>query len=342
MDARSSVALWLDELAQQRRQSPHTVAAYRRDLEKLLELAGELPLGTLTTAQIRRFVGQLHAGGLGGRSLARALSSWRGYFRWLGRHGQAATNPVEGVRAPRSPRALPKVLSPDEAARLLEMGRSASTPLSGGASGAAAAGVAADAGRGLVGEAGRNALTDLAADAPDAAASDLVALRDQAMFELFYSSGLRLSELTALDLACLSDIAAGEVRVLGKRGKTRLVPVGREARLAIAAWAARRHELAGDAETALFVGVRGARISVRIVEQQLARRAQARGLAQHVHPHMLRHSFASHVLQSSGDLRAVQEMLGHASIASTQVYTHLDFQHLAKVYDQAHPRARRK
>lgn len=299
MDARSSVARWLDELAQQRRQSPHTVAAYRRDLEKLLELSGDVPLGTLTAAQIRRFVGQLHAGGLGGRSLARLLSSWRGYFRWLGRHGQAASNPVEGVHAPKSPRALPKVLSPDEASRLLD---SAST----------------------------------------ATATDPVALRDQAMFELFYSSGLRLSELTALDVACLSDIAGGEVRVLGKRGKTRLVPVGSAARQAIAAWAERRHELAGEGETALFVGVRGARVSVRIVEQQLARRAQAIGLAQHVHPHMLRHSFASHVLQSSGDLRAVQEMLGHASIASTQVYTHLDFQHLAKVYDQAHPRARRK
>lgn len=355
MDARNTVVLWLDELAQQRRQSPHTVAAYRRDLEKLLELAGEQPLTTLTTAQIRRFLAQLHAGGLGGRSLARLLSSWRGYFRWLGRRGAAPSNPIEGVRAPKSPRALPKVLSPDEASRLLDTGRSASTPLSGGASRAVAAGVAAAAGRGSVGDvvgdvvgdaggdAGGDALEDSAADAPPAAAaSDLVALRDQAMFELFYSSGLRLSELTALDLACLSDIAAGEVRVLGKRGKTRLVPVGSAARLAIAAWAARRHELAAAGELALFVGVRGARISVRIVEQQLARRAQARGLAQHVHPHMLRHSFASHVLQSSGDLRAVQEMLGHASIASTQVYTHLDFQHLAKVYDQAHPRARRK
>jgi len=335
MDARSSVTLWLDELAQQRRQSPHTVAAYRRDLEKLLELAGGQPLATLTPAQIRRFLAQLHAGGLGGRSLARLLSSWRGYFRWLGRRGAAPSNPIEGVRAPKSPRALPKVLSPDEASCLLDTGRAATASMS----------RSRGARRGAIG-AGADAAADSLADAPETAAqdavADVVALRDQAMFELFYSSGLRLSELTALDLACLTDVAAGEVRVLGKRGKTRLVPVGREARLAIAAWAARRHELAAAGEPALFVGVRGARISVRIVEQQLARRAQARGLAQHVHPHMLRHSFASHMLQSSGDLRAVQEMLGHASIASTQVYTHLDFQHLAKVYDQAHPRARRK
>lgn len=294
-DAPVSLALWLDALAQQRRQSPHTVAAYRRDLEKLLELAGEDPLAALSSAQIRRFVGQLHARGLSGRSLARVLSSWRGYYRWLGQRGECVHNPVAGIRAPKSPHALPKVLSPDEAARLLDI------PL-----------------------------------------ADALAVRDQAMFELFYSSGLRLSELAALDLDCLADVAAGELRVRGKRSKTRVVPVGRAAREAIAAWALRRGELAAAAETALFVGVRGARISVRVVELQLARRAQASGLAQHVHPHMLRHSFASHLLQSSGDLRAVQEMLGHASIASTQVYTHLDFQHLAKVYDQAHPRARRK
>lgn len=307
MTARAAVAAWLAELAVQRRQSPHTVASYRRDLERLLELAGETPLAELTPAQIRRFVGQLHARGLSGRSLARLLSAWRGHYRWLGRHGGTASNPVDGVRAPKSPRALPKVLSPDEAARLLD-------------GGAVAAAGEADA---------------------DAAA-DPVERRDQAMFELFYSSGLRLSELAALDRDCLADIAGGEVRVRGKRNKTRLVPVGARARSAITAWVEVRGELAAADEEALFVGVRGARIAVRVIELQLARRAAAQGLPQHVHPHMLRHSFASHVLQSSGDLRAVQEMLGHASIASTQVYTHLDFQHLAKVYDLAHPRARRK
>lgn len=170
-----------------------------------------------------------------------------------------------------------------------------------------------------------------------------ITLRDQAMFELFYSSGLRLSELTSLDLDCLDSLAhEGEIRVTGKRDKTRIVPVGTTARKAVQQWQVVRAELAKADEAALFVGRRGARISPRVVEERLRLRAVQLGLDTHVHPHMLRHSFASHVLQSSGDLRAVQEMLGHASIASTQVYTHLDFQHLAKVYDQAHPRAKRR
>lgn len=301
MTAQASVDAWLAELAEQRRLSPHTVAGYRRDLATLLELAaaaggagGSFALADLQVRHIRRFAAQLHARGLSGRSLARTLSAWRGFFGWLGGRGLAAQNPVEGVRAPKSPKALPKVLSPDEAIRLLE-----------------------------------------------APGETLLDLRDQAIFELFYSSGLRLAELAALDTDCLADVAAGEVRVLGKRGKPRLVPVGGKARTALAAWAARRAELAGPDESALFVGRYGARLGVRMIELRLKRRALLMGLPTHVHPHMLRHSFASHVLQSSGDLRAVQEMLGHASIASTQVYTHLDFQHLAGVYDKAHPRAKR-
>ncbi len=293
------VAAYLDELALQRRLSAHTVSAYRRDLAVLEALVAELPAGlsfrNLPTHQLRRFVAALHARGLGGRSLARTLSAWRGFYGWLGERGEVATNPVEGVRAPKSARALPKVLSPDEANRLLE----------------------------TTGE-------------------GLAELRDQAMFELFYSSGLRLAELAAVELASVADILAGELRVLGKRSKLRLVPVGAKARVAVARWAERRGEMAAADERALFVGARGRRIHPRVVEAQLKRRALAQGLPMSVHPHLLRHSFASHVLQSSGDLRAVQEMLGHASIASTQVYTHLDFQHLAKVYDAAHPRAKRK
>jgi integrase/recombinase XerC len=165
-------------------------------------------------------------------------------------------------------------------------------------------------------------------------------LRDRALFELAYSSGLRVSELTGLDVEAL-DRAGGEVRVTGKGAKTRIVPVGEQALVAIAAWLPVRSRLAAPAETALFVGRSGRRVTVREVQRRIKRWALAAGLATDVHPHILRHSFASHVLQSSGDLRAVQEMLGHASIASTQVYTHLDFQHLAKVYDAAHPRARR-
>jgi integrase/recombinase XerC len=169
---------------------------------------------------------------------------------------------------------------------------------------------------------------------------DLV-LRDRALFELAYSSGLRLSELAGLDIDGV-DGARGEVRVWGKGSKERIVPVGAPALRAIDTWLAARSLLAAPGERALFVGAHGRRLSPRSIERRLAAWAIRSGLGRHVHPHMLRHSFASHVLQSSGDLRAVQEMLGHASIASTQVYTHLDFQALAKVYDAAHPRARRK
>ena len=295
----ASVRAYLDELAQQRRSSLHTVRSYRHDLELLCRLLAELPgeacLASVQSHHIRRFVAQLHTRGLGGRSLGRTLSAWRGFYRWLGQRGQTTHNPVDGVRPPKSPQALPKVLSPDEANRLL------------------------------------------------ATASDnLLQVRDQAMFELFYSSGLRLAELAALDLSCLDELLGGEVRVLGKRKRLRIVPVGSQARQAVASWVAQRPRLAAAGEAALFVSQRGTRLGVRMIQLRLQRRGLAQGLLARVHPHMLRHSFASHVLQSSGDLRAVQEMLGHASISSTQVYTHLDFQHLAAVYDQAHPRARRK
>ena len=166
-------------------------------------------------------------------------------------------------------------------------------------------------------------------------------LRDRALFELAYSSGLRVSELCSLDVDAL-DAAAGEVRVTGKGSKTRIVPVGRAALAAIAAWMPARAGMAKPGERAIFVGKRGRRVGPRDVQRRIKRWSLLAGISTDVHPHMLRHSFASHVLQSSGDLRAVQEMLGHASIASTQVYTHLDFQHLAKVYDAAHPRARRR
>lgn len=292
-----AVAAYLAELAEQRRQSPHTVSNYRRDLLRLLTLAGDIPLAELQVHHIRRFVAQLHGQGLAGRSLARLLSAWRGFFKWLGRGDAVRANPCEGVRSPKSPKHLPNALSVDEAARLLE---------------------------------------------PDDESDPVLAARDSAMFELFYSSGLRLAELAALDCDALDTaLHEGEIRVLGKRSKARLVPVGSKAREALAAWAAVREALAAEGEIALFVGQRGGRISHRMIQLRLARRAVQLGLPRHVHPHMLRHSFASHVLQSSGDLRAVQEMLGHASIASTQVYTHLDFQHLAKVYDAAHPRAKR-
>jgi integrase/recombinase XerC len=167
-----------------------------------------------------------------------------------------------------------------------------------------------------------------------------LSLQDAAMFELLYSSGLRVGELVALDLS--DEPQKGEVTVTGKGSKTRTVPVGAKARDALKRWLALRGAIAVPDEKALFVGGRGKRISPSRVWQRLTRWARRRGLAEHVHPHMLRHSFASHLLQSSQDLRAVQEMLGHASISTTQVYTHLDFQALAKIYDAAHPRARKR
>jgi integrase/recombinase XerC len=177
----------------------------------------------------------------------------------------------------------------------------------------------------------------------DAPAETPAELRDKAMFELAYSSGLRLAELVSLDLAQAETIRRdAELTVTGKGGKTRSVPVGEKARAAIEAWLRARALLARAGVPALFVGARGERIAAGVVRARLARWAWRAGLPQHVHPHVLRHSFASHVLQSSGDLRAVQEMLGHSSIATTQVYTHLDFQYLAKAYDAAHPRAKRK
>lgn len=292
------IEVYLDELAQQRRQSPLTVTSYRRDLESLWRLNAELPVpGGLLALQahhIRRFAAQLHVRGLSGRSLARILSAWRGFYRWLGQRGEIAANPVDGIHAPKSSKALPKALSTDEMSRLLA--REVET---------------------------------------------ILEIRDRAMSELFYSSGLRLAELAALDMDGLPGLLAGEVRVMGKRRKERLVPVGRFAREAVALWAQQRDQLAQPGEIALFVSRRGVRISMRMIQICLQRLAAKQGLPVRVHPHMLRHSFATHLLQSSGDLRAVQEMLGHASIASTQVYTHLDFHYLSRVYEAAHPRAKR-
>jgi integrase/recombinase XerC len=172
-------------------------------------------------------------------------------------------------------------------------------------------------------------------------ADDRLGVRDKAIMELFYSSGLRLAELLGLDLADL-DLRDRTVRVLGKGRKTRIVPVGRHAREALQSWLRERAALASVEERAVFVGVNGRRLGPRVVQRRIAHWARMQGLPTHVHPHMFRHSFASHLLESSSDLRAVQELLGHANIGTTQVYTHLDFQHLARIYDAAHPRARKR
>jgi integrase/recombinase XerC len=292
--ARRLLEGYLRHLTDERRLSVHTARGYQRDISALIDLAGTTPLDRLQVHEVRRFVAQLHARGLDGRSLARALSAWRGFFRFLGRDHGFQQNPCVGIRAPKAAKKLPRALSPDEAGRLMEID-----------------------------------------------ADDPLALRDKAIFELFYSSGLRLSELTGLAIGDV-DFDDATVRVTGKGAKTRIVPVGAYALKALRAWLAERGGLAADGETALFVNRKGLRLGTRSVQLRLERWALKLGLGRRVHPHALRHSFASHVLQSSGDLRAVQEMLGHASISTTQVYTQLDFQHLAKVYDAAHPRAKKK
>jgi len=287
---------YLAWLSNEKHYSKLTAENYARDLRRLFELCDNTPLNELKIHHIRRFIAQLHGKGLSGRSLARMLSAWRGFFNYLLRDHGFTENPCVGLRAPKSAKALPQALSPDEAARLV----------------------------------------DFAADTPEA-------IRDKAMFELLYSSGLRLAELVGLDLQAIrSDLDAGEVRVTGKGSKTRIVPLGSFAIQALQAWLTVRVQLADADEIALFVGKRGQRISPRVVQLRMKQWGITQGINSNVHPHMLRHSFATHVLQSSGDLRAVQEMLGHASISTTQVYTHLDFQYLSKIYDAAHPRAKRK
>ncbi len=289
---------YLGVLEHQRRLSPATLENYARAIDVLFGLLGEARLESLTAAGVRRLVAQLHSRGLGGRSIALALSAWRGMYQWLVLNRGLRANPVQGVRAPRSARALPKALSVEEAQRLF-------SPAAEG-------------------------------DAPPLA-------RDRAMFELLYSSGLRLAELVSLDAKHGRSIAAdGEITVTGKGNKTRSVPVGAAAREAMRAWLKVRTQLAGEAEGALFVGARGRRIAPGTVQVRLKAWARRSGQEAPLHPHMLRHSFATHLLQSSQDLRAVQELLGHASISTTQVYTHLDYQALARVYDAAHPRARKK
>nr|WP_255581672.1 tyrosine recombinase XerC [Cupriavidus sp. AU9028] len=308
------VLAYLDWLAGSRKLAEHTLQGYRRDLLVLQTHAARLAPGTALTAlrtdQLRSIAARLRAGGLAASSIARALSAWRGFYLWAARHGHGVeANPVDGIRAPRRGRPLPKALSVEHAVALVDH-----------------------------------------VSGPDAEA-----MRDRAAYELCYSSGLRVSELVQLDVRYVEeagyrssgwiDLAGREVTVLGKGARRRTVPVGTKAAEALREWLALREPWvrpAAGAEHAhaLFLTARGLRLSDRTVRARLKQQAIRAGVPADVHPHMLRHSFASHVLQSSGDLRAVQEMLGHASVSTTQIYTSLDFQHLASVYDKAHPRAK--
>ncbi len=287
----SDIDRYLAALATERQASPHTVAAYRRDLDRLIAHA---PARTeeVRGHHVRAFVARLHSGGLAPRSIARALSGVRGLFAWLVRRGELGSNPAAGIRAPKQRQRLPKTMDADQTSQLFE-----------------------------------------------GQPKDDLELRDRAIAELLYGSGLRLAELVGADVGDL-DLDEGFITVVGKGGKTRISPVGGAAREALRAWLATRTGVTLAAP--LFVARGGNRISPRSVQLRLKKLAASTTGNDALHPHMLRHSFASHMLESSGDLLAVQELLGHASIATTQIYTHLDFQHLAKVYDSAHPRARRK
>jgi len=307
-----AVLRYLEHVRVEKRLAARTLTLYTLDLDKLAQAAAQagVPLLQLQSTHIRRFVAQMHSGGRSGRGIALILSGWRGFFTWAGRQGLVASNPVQGVRAPRAPKPLPKALGVDDAVRLAEFVQPQADPW--------------------------------------------LEARDAAMVELLYGCGLRVGELVGLDAVPgpdtqrlgrgWIDLQAGEAHVQGKGSKRRSLPVGAAALRALTAWLALRATPFGPGalDAALFVGRRGARLTTQSIWLRLRQRSGQAGLSTPVHPHMLRHSFASHLLQSSGDLRAVQELLGHANITTTQVYTRLDFQHLAKVYDAAHPRAQRK
>ena len=308
---------YLEHVRVEKRLAARTVELYSLDLQKLGDYAARIPVALLQVQNhhIRRWVAHMHAGGRSGRGVALILSGWRGFYTWLGREGRVSSNPVQDVRAPKSGKPLPKALSVDDSVRLASFESDHNTPW--------------------------------------------LEARDAAMVELLYGGGLRVSELTGLDAVAAPgargwvDLQEGEAHVLGKGAKRRTVPVGAKAVQALTHWLALRDQglpaavaapsmVGGSPQAALFIGRNGTRLTSQSIWQRLRQRSQQAGLATPVHPHMLRHSFASHLLQSSSDLRAVQELLGHVNITTTQVYTRLDFQHLAKAYDAAHPRAKIK
>jgi integrase/recombinase XerC len=292
--ANDMLAKFLEYLRAEKWASPHTLIAYQRDLSGLSEFCQQRRISdwhAVNDVNIRHYIAFRHKSGVSPRSLQREMAAFRSFFRFLIKKKCLDHNPLQGVRAPKTAKKLPKTLDVDQISGLLS-----------------------------------------------ADPNSVLEIRDLAMFELFYSSGLRLGELVMLD--CLDlNIADGFVRVRhGKGGKQRQVPVGAKALEAIRIWLQHRP---GSESSALFVSAKGVRLGRRSVQLRLEKWCRKCGLAEHVHPHMLRHSFASHLLEASQDIRAVQDMLGHADVSTTQIYTHLDFQHLAKVYDKAHPRAKR-
>ena len=312
-DSDALIGAYLTHVRVVKRLAARTVALYADDLHKLAQAAkaARTTVAAASHNDIRRWTATMHASGRSPRGIALILSGWRGFYTWLGREGVIDTNPAQGVRTPKVPKPLPKALNVDDSVALAQYREAP----------------------------GNTPPNERWAQA-----------RDASMTELLYSSGLRIGELTGLDLRASNtalgwvDMASAEVRVTGKGTKVRTIPVGAPALEALTQWLAVRNarfKPETQDSGALFINPQGGRLSPQHIRLRLKARAQASGLATPVHPHMLRHSFASHVLQSSGDLRAVQELLGHANISTTQVYTRLDFAHLAKVYDAAHPRAKR-
>jgi integrase/recombinase XerD len=297
---------YLDHLAVERGLSPHTLAAYRRDLRRylaFLDRRDERNAGAVDERTIRSFVASLSASTHGpeetpyrASSVARALSAVRSFHRFLLREGVADRDPASGVRQPRLPRSLPRPLPIDDIRRLLET--------------------------------------------PDPATP--LGVRDRAILELLYGSGLRISELTGLDVDDM-DLEEGSLRVLGKGGKERDVPVGSFAHEAVSAYLVRGRPALAGASTrgALFLNARGGRLSRQSCARMLAGHVRAAGIDRRVTLHTLRHSFATHLLEGGADVRVVQELLGHASVATTQIYTLVTAQHLREVYETSHPRARR-
>ncbi len=286
----SALSDYLAQLQTERRLSPHTLAAYRRDLGAWLSHLHRQGIETPQRSTLEEFIAERRLQGVSTRSLQRQLSALRGYLRYLEHHTGVSYSALLAVRLRQPGRHLPLVPDVDQLGQLLDR------------------------------------VDD----------SDLLTCRDRAMMELIYSSGLRLAELAGLQLADL-DLSQSLLRVTGKGNKERILPIGSKARSALLAWLRQRPSLAPASEH-VFLGRHGRALSRRNIElrlQAIGRRHDLR-----LYPHLLRHAFASHLLESSGDLRAVQELLGHSQISTTQIYTHLDFQHLATIYDQAHPRAK--
>ena len=297
MSLTECVDQFISHLRRERRLSAHTVSNYRRDLLKLLAYCEDKKVDSWTQidpAIARGFVAANFRSGLSGRSISRILSTSRSFYRYLVREQHVEINPFDGVRAPKSPKTLPDVLTAEQVVRLVEL-----------------------------------------------KGDDTLTVRDRAVVELFYSSGLRLQELADLNVHDIN-FDQSLVRVLGKGSKMRIVPMGSHAIKAVKKWLTKRDEWAPAWENALFVTKRRTRMSNRTIQKMLERRAIEQGIEVRVHPHVLRHSFATHILESSSDIRAVQELLGHANLSTTQIYTHLDFSHLSKQYDRAHPRAKKK